>query len=214
MKKNKIDYENEYQSLINEIDFLNSHINQLNSQKKNRVKAFHNNYPEILSTIDEYDRKGMWSGGKPIGPFGMYIKIKDERWSTIIETLLKHFVSAMGVFNHHDRKLVQSILNKYNCSSPIYLCRKEKIDFSSGEPDNQYLTVLRAIECSNDIITQQLVVNARIEQILLIEDRKMADVVMSTGPNNGFPNNTVACYTIDGFQVGNKLELIIIIISI
>jgi len=27
---------------------------------------------------------------------------------------------------------------------------------------------------------------------------------MSTGPNNGFPNNVAACYTIEGFQVGIK----------
>jgi len=58
--------------------------------------------------------------------------------------------------------------------------------------------------CSNHIVVQQLVVNARIEQILLIENRKQADIVMSTGPNNGFPTNVAACYTIEGFQVGNK----------
>ena len=27
---------------------------------------------------------------------------------------------------------------------------------------------------------------------------------MSTGPNNGFPVNVTACYTIEGFQVGSK----------
>ena len=49
-----------------------------------------------------------------------------------------------------------------------------------------------------------MVVNARIEQILLIENRRDADIVMSTGPNNGFPVNVTACYTIEGFQVGSK----------
>jgi len=27
---------------------------------------------------------------------------------------------------------------------------------------------------------------------------------MSTGPNNGFPINVAACYTLEGFQVGTK----------
>jgi len=43
----------------------------------------------------------------------MHITIKNKKWSTMIETLLKNFVSAMGVFSHEDRKLIQSILNKY-----------------------------------------------------------------------------------------------------
>jgi len=204
VRKDKDEYKKEYQALSNDIDTLNSSITQLKSQKKNRVKAFHDKYPEILEKIEEYDRKGMWKEGKPVGPFGMYITIKIKKWSTLIETLLKNFVSAMGVFSHDDRKLLQSILNKYKCSAAIYVCKKKKIDFSSGEPDEKYLTVLRAIECSNHIVVQQLVVNARIEQILLIENRKQADIVMSTGPNNGFPTNVAACYTIEGFQVGNK----------
>jgi len=108
-------YEEEFESLNNEIDLINSSINKLKSQKKNRVRAFHDNYPEILKTIDEYDRAGKWKEGKPIGPFGMYITIKNnyKRWSKIIETVLKNFVSSMGVFSHSDRKLMQSILTKY-----------------------------------------------------------------------------------------------------
>jgi len=45
----------------------------------------------------------------------MYITIKNnyKRWSKIIETVLKNFVSSMGVFSHSDRKLMQSILTKY-----------------------------------------------------------------------------------------------------
>jgi chromosome segregation ATPase len=199
-------YEEEFESLNNEIDLINSSINKLKSQKKNRVRAFHDNYPEILKTIDEYDRAGKWKEGKPIGPFGMYITIKNnyKRWSKIIETVLKNFVSSMGVFSHSDRKLMQSILTKYKCSAPVYVCKKTRIDFSVGEPEEKYLTVLRAIECSSYVVVQQLVVNARIEQILLIENRRDADIVMSTGPNNGFPVNVTACYTIEGFQVGSK----------
>jgi len=204
VKNYKIEYEKEYQMLNNEIDNLNRSIRQLQSQKKNRVRAFHDRYPEILNTIEEYDRRGMWKKGKPVGPFGMYITIKNKKWSTMIETLLRNFVSAMGVFSHEDRALMQSILNKYKCNAAIYVCKKKNIDFSQGEPDKKYLTVLRAIECDNNVVVQQLVVNARIEQILLIEDRKEADIVMSTGPNNGFPINVAACYTIEGFQVGSK----------
>lgn len=45
----------------------------------------------------------------------MYISIKNKHkeWSKIIETVLKNFVSSMGVFSHDDRKLMQSILTKY-----------------------------------------------------------------------------------------------------
>jgi len=70
VKKDKDNYENEYQVLDNEITVLNRSIHQLESQKKNRVRAFHDRYPEILQMIEEYDRKGMWKEGKPVGPFG------------------------------------------------------------------------------------------------------------------------------------------------
>jgi len=206
VKKDKEKYMEEFNLLNNEIDSLKIDINKLNSQKKNRVKAFHDNYPEILKTIEEYDKIGKWKEGKPVGPFGMYISIKNKHkeWSKIIETVLKNYVSSMGVFSHHDRKLMQSILTKFKCSAPVFVCRKKNIDFSNGEPEEKYLTILRAIECNNDVVVQQLVVNTRIEQILLIKNRKEADIVMSTGPNNGFPINVAACYTIDGFQVGSK----------
>ncbi|ORX60808.1 P-loop containing nucleoside triphosphate hydrolase protein [Piromyces finnis] len=204
VRKDKDNYESENQAFQNEINMLNKNIYQLESQKKNRVRAFHDKYPEILEVIEEYDRKGMWKEGKPVGPFGLYITLKNKKWSTMIETLLKNFVSAMGVFSHDDRKLMQSILNKYRCNAAVYVCKKKRIDFSKGEPDKEYLTVLRAIECDNEVVVQQLVVNARIEQILLIEDRKQADIVMSTGPNNGFPTNVAACYTLEGYQVGSK----------
>jgi len=205
-KKDEELLKDELQTLDDEIHSLNQNINRLNSQKKDRVKAFHDRYPDILRTVEEYDRQGRWENGKPVGPFGMYIVIKNEykEWSNIIETLLKNIVSAMGVFSHNDRKLMQSILTKYNCNAAVYVCRKEKIDFSKGEPEEKYLTVLRAIECNNEVAIQQLIVNTRIEQILLIKNRKEADIVMSTGPNNGFPINVAACYTIEGFQVGSK----------
>jgi len=128
VKKDKEKYMEEFNLLNNEIDSLKIDINKLNSQKKNRVKAFHDNYPEILKTIEEYDKIGKWKEGKPVGPFGMYISIKNKHkeWSKIIETVLKNYVSSMGVFSHHDRKLMQSILTKFKCSAPVFVCRKKK----------------------------------------------------------------------------------------
>lgn len=34
----------------------------------------------------------------------------------------------------------------YISSAPVFVCRKKKIDFSNGEPEKKFLTVLRAIE--------------------------------------------------------------------
>lgn len=71
MGKEKEKYNEEFNSLNIEIDNLKASINKLNSQKKNRVKAFHDSYPEILRIVEEYDKAGKWKEGKPVGPFGI-----------------------------------------------------------------------------------------------------------------------------------------------
>lgn len=73
-------------------------------------------------------------------------------------------------------------------------------EFKHGEPKSDYLTILRVLEITDEYIKRALINNNKIEQILLIEDRKEAQEAV----RGGYPRNVVACYTADGYQVGTR----------
>jgi hypothetical protein len=52
----------------------------------------------------------------------------------------------------------------------------------------------------NEIVLRQLIIQNRVEQIILVKERSRAEHVVG----RGFPRNVLACYTANGFQVGMR----------
>ncbi|PVU97554.1 hypothetical protein BB561_000482 [Smittium simulii] len=174
-------------------------IERLKQQSKNSLLAFGRGVSEVASEIP----KNKWVGRSPIGPLGKYVKLKDIKWNTVIETILDKSLNMFMVDNHQDRTTLDNIMRRCNCQSGILICKPELFDYKAGEPDSSYKTVLRSIEIEDEIVKRQLININRIEQILLVEFRSLADDIMKS--NNGrFPKNVVACFTVDGFQVGSR----------
>ena len=104
----------------------------------------------------------------------------------------------------------------------------KNFSYSDGLPDARFKTILNVLEVhtlhaclpsirdstsvltfhftqvENDMVLRQLIINNRVESIILEMVRKNADAIMVSGPNGGFPPNVRACYTIDGFNVGSR----------
>ncbi|KAI8049825.1 P-loop containing nucleoside triphosphate hydrolase protein [Syncephalis plumigaleata] len=116
------------------------------------------------------------------------VKLIESKWADTLESLLGNALGDFIVTNHADKERLMHILRAHQCGR------------SRGEPDPQYLTVLRALQINHPRVTRQLVIQNRIEQILLIEERIDAERVVS----NGFPTNVLACYTREGFSVGTR----------
>ncbi|KAJ2518062.1 Structural maintenance of chromosomes protein 6 [Coemansia sp. RSA 2049] len=174
-------------------------LESLKSQTSNRLSAFGKGVPEALGIIE----RTQWQSSKPVGPLGMHLKLRKREWSNIIETTLDKSLNAFLVTSHADRATLDGIFRRCGCQSRIVVCNQELFDYSAGEPDPKHLTILRALEFTNEVVKRQLITLNRIEQIILVDRRATGDAVMASN-NGGFPRNVIACLTLDGYSVGAR----------
>ena len=106
-----------------QIRSLENNLQSLSQQKIDKLRAFGKDMPDVIRTIRQFEKEGRWRGRMPIGPFGvlqllidrigMHIKVLDKKFNKVIETVLGHTLSGLGVETHEDLKLLQQILDRY-----------------------------------------------------------------------------------------------------
>ncbi|KAJ2662182.1 Structural maintenance of chromosomes protein 6 [Coemansia sp. RSA 1199] len=182
-----------------QVERVKTGLQELTQQTSDQMSAFGRGVKDALVAI----KKTQWSGMEPIGPIGKFIKLRDPKWSQVIETILNKPLNSFLVETHSDRTKLDAIFRRCGCQSQIVVCKTELFDYSQGEPNENYLTVLRALHISNEIVKRQLINLNRIEQIILVEQRSVGDKIMSSN-NGGFPQNVSACYSVDGYSLGAR----------
>ncbi|KAI0700048.1 P-loop containing nucleoside triphosphate hydrolase protein [Cerioporus squamosus] len=156
-------------------------IQRCSEMERSKFAQFGSNMDRVMHEI----RNRQWYGQPPVGPFGMYVKIKDpERWGNLLRIVIGNNMSSFAITDARDRPALSKILadsgNGRNCQ--IIIAEVDLFDFSEGEPPQGYLTILRALEVSNDYVLRQLVNTAHIESTLLAPTRAEADqMLMSLG---------------------------------
>ncbi|KAJ3044118.1 Structural maintenance of chromosomes protein 6 [Rhizophlyctis rosea] len=189
------------QGPMQDISRLANDIKDLHQQKNNRLFAYGRQMPEVLRVIDQFHEQGRWKGRKPIGPFGIHVKLADQRFLRVIESVLGNTLGAFGVEYHEDLLLLQQVLDRYNIrQSPILKYMSRPIDYSRGLPDSCYTTILNVLEIDNDIVRDQLIINEGIEQRVLVATRAEGDRITA----GGFPPNVSGVYTIDLYSMGSR----------
>ncbi|KAI7890418.1 uncharacterized protein EV154DRAFT_422057, partial [Mucor mucedo] len=182
------------------IDQCTKKIYDLNAQQQNRMKAYGSNMPHVLDAID---REKRWRMRKPAGPFGSTMKLLQPQFANTLESFFKKSLNSFVVECFHDKHLLFNILKRAKLeNTTIYVSEYDAFDYSTGEPDPQYMTILRAIKFENDWIKRQLIVHQYIEKALLFEDRVEADNVMLT-----HPRNAKMCFTSGGHKVGGSVGM-------
>ncbi|KAJ2631828.1 Structural maintenance of chromosomes protein 6, partial [Coemansia sp. RSA 1694] len=165
----------------------------------NRMNAFGQGVVEALDMIDG----AQWRNSKPIGPIGKFVKLRDPKWSRVIETTLDKSLNAFLVESHDDRSTLDAIFRRCRCQSNIVICKPELFDYSKGEPDSRFTTMLNVLDFQDEVVKRQLINLNRIEQIILVDKRVEGDKIVVA--NNGkLPPNVIACMTADGYQVGSR----------
>ncbi|CAG8590107.1 10002_t:CDS:10 [Acaulospora morrowiae] len=172
---------------------------QLIDQKSNHLRVFGSSIPEVLEAIDRFNH---WKK-KPVGPFGRYIKLLKPKWSNTLESVIGNSLTAFSVQDYHDQQVLSKIMADFKCNSPIIVGEYDKFDYSSGEPSDEFLTILRVLQIDDENIKRQLINQYRIESIILVERRDEADKIMHNS-GRGFPHNVDGCYTMDGYKVGHR----------
>jgi structural maintenance of chromosomes protein 6 len=63
--------------------------------------------PQVLGII----QNTRWVGDKPVGPFGMHVKLKDRKWVKVLRVGIGNFLGGFAVTNHQDRVTLKKILD-------------------------------------------------------------------------------------------------------
>jgi chromosome segregation ATPase len=172
-------------------------IDNSEAQRGDRMRAFGHNMPQVLEAIR---RETHWRKRKPVGPLGATLELLHPQYSETLEVFFSKTLNAFVVECFEDKSLLYQILVRYKMNfNPIYVSEYDLFDYSSGEPDEQYLTVLRAIRFEDEWVKRQLIIANKIEKTLLMENRAEADEVMYSKPRNAH-----LCFTSGGHKVGGK----------
>lgn len=85
---------------------------ELEQQSDSPVTIYGSDMPRLLKRIEEEHRKGRFKE-KPMGPLGMYIKIKDPTWTPAVEKYLgANILGGFAVDNGQDAKILGVIINE------------------------------------------------------------------------------------------------------
>ena len=84
-------------------------LNQLKLSKNSEIAKYHRNMPRVLAAIEQ--QKGRFKS-MPIGPMGRHVKIKQEKWAGICETIFGRILNGFLCADHGDEKLLRNILNQ------------------------------------------------------------------------------------------------------
>ncbi|KIS72332.1 DNA repair protein SMC6 [Mycosarcoma maydis] len=186
--------------LKNEYSTNSSRLAQLRESSRNRLIAFGG--PKVPALLQAINSENGWRS-KPIGPLGTHLKLKDMRWQRVLESVIGNNLNAFFVSNHGDRMRLKKIMDRVGIHSPIIIGAETLFDYSSGEPHSDITTILRVLDCDNEIVKRQLILAVHIERAALVERRADGDTLMRTTPQNVQVCFSADMYSIGGGQAGS-----------
>jgi len=105
-----------------DIEAAIANIEQCKHQGGNDINFFGNNLAAVLLLIE----KENWYGEMPVGPFGLFVSVKDPKWAMVMRIQLGQLMSSFLVTDNRDRYKLRQMLDhhkKFVChaSSQLYL---------------------------------------------------------------------------------------------
>ncbi|SCZ98849.1 BZ3500_MvSof-1268-A1-R1_Chr7-1g09293 [Microbotryum saponariae] len=161
---------------------LHKRIQNVEASRTNSMLAYGPKMPTVLRDVDAT----RWTK-KPLGPVGRYIEVRDQQWSNVIESLCGRILNAFVVSNEQDRIKLSALLHRHGVGSIhsiIKLRYDDTFDCSSGEPDSDLLTVLRAIKISDRLVEQAFINGTGCEDAVLVQRRSEGDQLFDAGRRN------------------------------
>eukprot|EP00052_Salpingoeca_macrocollata_P029520 m.299558 g.299558 ORF g.299558 m.299558 type:complete len:889 (-) comp22985_c3_seq48:1706-4372(-) len=173
----------------NELRSLDGNLKMARASTKDRVRIFGHQMPEILQAI----AREKWSK-TPIGPIGMHIQLKDEKWVLPVEEHLKNNLNNFLVNSADDamklRRIFEKICrNKQDEPTIIYVpftdqvyarALREKLPATS-----MYCALMDVLQIDVPHIVNVLIDHRKIHRVLLFEKYEDAREVMLKKPPQG-----------------------------
>ncbi|XP_022920756.1 structural maintenance of chromosomes protein 6 [Onthophagus taurus] len=190
----------ERRELQRQLDVIKDDIESLKMKSSNSLHLYGRNIPQIMDALNcnKHKFKKM-----PKGPLGVYIKIKDKKWSVAVEGFLANLLQSFTVDNTADNRCLSQIFNQYCQSSrpPTIITSKYfdvvhnvKPNLVRAPPD--CVSLYDIIEVKDSVVMNCLIDQLGIENILLIPSSNRAIELLSERQN--VPINCKQGITIKG----------------
>ncbi|KAH9990809.1 P-loop containing nucleoside triphosphate hydrolase protein [Russula vinacea] len=182
----------EIQAARNSVMGLREQIQRCVEQQNNSLAPYGRNLKNVVERIGQM----RWNGQKPLGPLGVYVKLKDRVWADLLRSVLGNNMSSFAVTDGRDVPALRKLLRESgNPSINVFVSEVDLFDYKSGEPSPDFHTILRVIDVSNEFVLRILINQAKIERTLLAPTRSTADQLLSGIRGGG------VCLTADLWRV-------------
>ncbi|KAI9019736.1 hypothetical protein DFJ74DRAFT_135420 [Hyaloraphidium curvatum] len=189
--------EDERARLVDEIQRLE---NNLRAAKPTNDDEFSMFGTGVTKAVREIERETRWRGQRPIGPLGRHVRLMDPEWKRVIEGNLNQSLNAFIVETKHDEDLLRSIFRRHNCRSAIM--RSNRGPMPIQEPASHFTTVLRVLEFNDEMARKLLIINHRIEALVLVKTRREGQQLYESN-GASYPQNVLAIISQDNYQIGS-----------
>ncbi|KAF7795375.1 hypothetical protein EIP86_006532 [Pleurotus ostreatoroseus] len=180
------------ENLKGDIEGAQNQLQRLSERERSKLAPFGSHMEQVLAEIGNRQ----WYGQQPVGPLGRYVTLRDpKRWGDVMRVMIGHSMSAFAVSDARDRKPLEEILKRYGNRANIIISPVDLFDFSAGEPPENYLTVLRALDVSDPYVLRVLINSNSIERTLLASSRREGDQALVSLGGGG------VAWTADFFSV-------------
>ncbi|KAF3763752.1 hypothetical protein M406DRAFT_85163 [Cryphonectria parasitica EP155] len=172
----------------NEAVALQKRIRELEQGQNSLYDAYEPQMTQLLRMIDA----DAGFEQKPVGPVGAHIQVLKPIWSPMLERMFGEVLNGFVVTSKRDQQRLRDMMSRLRITkSPILIGNSRPIDTSRHEPDEKFDTVMRILKIDNSLIRNQLIINNRIEKVILVEDQGDATRIMV---HSTPPPNVAACF--------------------
>lgn len=173
----------------NDVDRRQGNLDSFTRERNQQDRGYDNTLPELLKAITNERRFAQ----KPVGPLGKYVRLLKPEWSSILEKAFGGTLESFIVTSKRDSDLLLKLKRdtKYN-RGQVFIANNHQLN--PNEPDQDLLTVMRALQIDGDLVRNQLILQHNIEQTILVADLKEGSNRMYHGDK---PRFVKQCFCMD-----------------
>ena len=91
-----------------EAGVVRAQIGNLEKEQDNSLAPYGRDMKRVLDIIARTE----WRGQRPVGPLGIYVKVKDQRWAGLMQTVIGSLMTAFAVTDPQDRQKLSQIMQQ------------------------------------------------------------------------------------------------------
>lgn len=154
-------------------------VQGLRAQSKTRATALGQRMPELIARVAERRGGGRRGGGGGfrdgvLGPIGMEVGLREPRWATAVECVLKPSVlGTFVVYNSEDAAALRGMARELGMQLPVMIVPHAERRYAlADEPPEEVRTILRVLDIPNHDVANALIDHHHIHKVALVDDPK------------------------------------------